>query len=63
LVCESGSRRAIWYCGSTGDLDHLDPDAVSNAILWRLKAASPVKTDFFIRAEITGFTEKKKEAK
>jgi hypothetical protein len=51
------------YANVLGDLDRLAPNAVSNAVVWRLKAASPVKTDFYIGAEITGFVDKKKEDK
>jgi hypothetical protein len=60
---KTGAGAVFEYTNLLGDLDHLAPDAVSNAVLWRLKAPSPVKTDFYIGAEITGFIDKKKETK
>jgi hypothetical protein len=45
------------YSSALGDLKALDPDAVTNAISWRLEAASPVKTNFHLGVSITGFTQ------
>ena len=46
------------YSHALCDLDRLDPGAVTSAVVWRLRAASPVTTDFYIGAEITGFIAK-----
>jgi hypothetical protein len=45
------------YSDALGDLDALAPEAVTNAVVWRLRAASPVKTDFHIGVDITGSAE------
>jgi len=54
---DTGVGAIFDYSDALGDLESLEPDAVTDAILWRLEAASPVKTDFYIGAEITGFVE------
>ncbi len=46
------------YSHALGDLDRLDPGAVTSAVVWRLRAASAVETDFYIGAEITGLVAK-----
>ncbi len=45
------------YSSALGDLKELEPDAVTNAISWKLEAASPVKTNFHLGVSITGFTQ------
>jgi len=60
---KNGVGATFDYANALGDLDSLAPDAVTNAVTWRLKAASPLKTDFYVAADITGFVEKKKEKK
>ena len=44
------------YSTALGDLPALEPGAVTNAIPWRLQAASAVKTNFHLGVEITGRT-------
>jgi len=60
---KTGVGAVFDYSKALGDLDSLPPDAVTNAIPWRLKAASSVKTDFYVGSEVTGSVEKKKESK
>lgn len=60
---KTGVGAVFDYSKALGDLDSLPPDAVTNAIVWRLKAASAVKTDFYVASEVTGSVEKKKESK
>lgn len=43
------------YAKALGDLKSLDPGAVTNAIPWKLEAASPVKTNFHLGVTISGF--------
>ncbi len=43
------------YSHALGDLDSLDPGAMTNAVPWKLEAASPVKTNFHLGVTITGF--------
>ncbi len=52
---KSGLGATFDYARALGDLDVLAPDAVTDAIVWRLRAPTAVKTDFHIGAEITGF--------
>lgn len=47
------------YSKALGDLDSLQPDAVTDAIPWKLEAASAVRTNFHLGTDITGFVEKK----
>ncbi|MGH9368400.1 MAG: sialidase family protein, partial [Thermoanaerobaculia bacterium] len=51
------------YSKALGDLEALEPDAVTDAVVWRLQAESPVKTDFHLGTEITGFVAKKEGKK
>lgn len=60
---KTGVGAVFDYSKALGDLDALAPDAVTNAVVWRLKAASAVKTDFYVASEVTGSVEKKKEPK
>jgi len=46
------------YSTALGDLQALESGAVTNAISWRLQAASAVKTNFHLGVEITGYTAK-----
>jgi hypothetical protein len=55
---EGGVGATFDYAHALGDLDRLDPGAVTSAVVWRLRAASPVKTDFHLGAEITGWVAK-----
>ena len=63
---KTGVGATFDYSKSLGDLGALAPDAVSDAIVWRLEAPSPVKTGFYVASEITGYVagrpEPKKEA-
>jgi len=47
------------YSKALGGLDALEPGAVTDALVWRLKAQSAMKTDFYLGTEITGFVTKK----
>ncbi|MEO8430652.1 MAG: exo-alpha-sialidase [Acidobacteriota bacterium] len=60
---KTGLGAVFDYSKTLGDLDALPPDAVTNALVWRLKASSNVKTDFYIGSVVTGSIEKKKESK
>ena len=51
------------YSKAIHDLDSLAPDAVTDAVVWRLKAPSPVKTSFHMGTEVSGFVAKKEEKK
>lgn len=51
------------YSKALGDQKALEPDAVTDALPWRLQAESAVKTDFYLGTEITGFVAKKEEKK
>jgi hypothetical protein len=55
---EKGVGAIFDYSKSLGDFEGLDPGAVTDAIRWRLQAASPVKTNFHLGVEITGYTSK-----
>ena len=46
------------YSKALGSLDALEPGGVTDAIVWRLRAESAVKTDFYLGTEITGFVPK-----
>ena len=59
----SGVGAVFDYAKALGDLDALAPDAVTDALVWRLEAASATKTDFYIGADITGFVAKSGERK
>jgi hypothetical protein len=56
---KTGVGATFDYSKALHDLDSLEPDAVTDAVLWRLKASSPVKTSFHVGVEITGFVAKK----
>ena len=47
------------YAKALGGLDALAPDAVTDAVVWKVQAESPVKTDFHIGTEIRGFVDRK----
>jgi len=51
------------YANALHDLESLDPGAVTDAVVWRLKVLNPSKTDFHFGVEIAGFIERKKEPK
>lgn len=55
---EKGVGAIFDYSKSLGDFEGLDPGAVTDAIPWRLQAASPVKTNFHLGVEITGYPNK-----
>ena len=52
---KTGVGATFDYAKALGDLGALAPDAVSDAIVWRLEAPSPVKTGFYVASEITGY--------
>lgn len=52
---KTGIGATFDYSNALHDLGALEPDAVTDAILWRLKAPSPVRTSFYLGVEITGF--------
>jgi len=56
---QTGIGATFDYSKALHDLEALEPETVTDAIVWRLKAASPVKTSFHIGTEITGFVAKK----
>ncbi len=60
---KSGVGATFDYSKALGGLDALEPEQVTDAIVWRFEAESPVKTDFFMGTEITGFVAKKEEKK
>jgi hypothetical protein len=51
------------YSKACGGLETLEPEAVTDAVVWRLQAESPVKTDFYLGTEIQGSVAKKEERK
>jgi hypothetical protein len=55
---KTGVGATFDYSKALHDLDSLEPDAVTDAVMWRFKAASPVKTNFYVGAAITGFIAK-----
>jgi hypothetical protein len=55
---KTGVGAAFDYSKALHDLESLEPEAVTDAILWRFKAASAVKTSFHFGAEITGYVAK-----
>lgn len=55
---KTGVGAVFDYTRTLGDLPVLEPGAVTSAIPWRLQAPSPVKTDFHLGVEITGYTQK-----
>ena len=50
------------YSKALGDLEALEPEATTNAVVWRLKVSSPARTDFHFGVDITGFVEETKES-
>jgi hypothetical protein len=56
---ETGVGATFDYSTALGDLESLEPDAVTSAITWRLQAVSAIKTSFHLGTEITGYVEKK----
>jgi hypothetical protein len=56
---KTGVGATFDYSKALHDLGSLEPEAVTDAILWRFKAASAVKTSFHVGADITGFVAKK----
>ena len=60
---KNGVGATFDYSKALHDLSRSGPDAVSDAIVWRLKAPSPVKTGFHIGTEVSGFVAKKDEKK
>ena len=55
---KSGVGATFDYSKALGGLTSLAPNAVTDAVPWRFQAESPVKTDFYMGAEITGFVAK-----
>ncbi|HEY3929100.1 MAG TPA: sialidase family protein [Candidatus Koribacter sp.] len=53
---KSGIGAVFDYATALGDLTALEPNAVTDAVPWHLKAASSVKTNFHLGVEITGYT-------
>jgi hypothetical protein len=51
---KTGEGATFDYSTALGDLESLEPDAVTSAITWRLQAASAIKTSFHLGTEITG---------
>jgi hypothetical protein len=60
---KTGVGATFDYSKALGGLEALEPDQVTDAIVWRFEAESPVKTDFFMGTQITGFVAKKEEKK
>ena len=58
---EKGIGATFDYTKALGGLEVLEPGAVTDAIVWKMQAESPVKTDFYIGAEVTGFVAATKE--
>jgi len=52
---KTGVGATFDYSKALGDVGALATDAVSDAIVWRLEAPSPVKTGFYVASEITGY--------
>ena len=55
---KTGIGATFDYSKALHDLESLEPEAVTDAILWRFKAASAVKTSFHVGAEISGYIAK-----
>ena len=55
---KTGVGATFDYSKALHDLESLEPEAVTDAVLWRFKAASAVKTSFHFGADITGFIAK-----
>jgi hypothetical protein len=55
---KQGVGAAFDYSRALGDLEALPPDGVTSAVLWKLQAASAVKTSFHVGADITGYVKK-----
>jgi len=55
---KSGVGATFDYSKALHDLESLEPEAVTDAVLWRFKAVSAVKTSFYFGADITGFIAK-----
>jgi hypothetical protein len=56
---KTGEGATFDYSAALGDLESLEPDAVTSAITWRLQAVSAIKTSFHLGAEIIGSVGKK----
>ena len=60
---EKGIGATFEYAKALGGLEVLEPDGVTDAIVWKLQAESPIRTDFYIGAEVTGFVPAKETKK
>jgi hypothetical protein len=56
---QTGVGATFDYSKALHDLESLEPEAVTDAVLWRFRAPSAVKTSFHVGADITGFVAKK----
>ena len=54
---------AVFEAGTGDAAQPLEPGAITDPILWRLKVLNPSKTDFHVGAEVSGFAAKKEEKK
>jgi hypothetical protein len=57
---KTGVGAVFDYSDAVRGSDALEPDAVTDAVLWRLKTSSPSATDFHLGLEVTGSVEEKK---
>ena len=60
---KTGVGAVFDYSKALGDLDVLEPDAVTDAIEWKIKTASPVQTNFHLGTVITGFVDSRSQEK
>ena len=60
---KTGVGATFDFSKTLGDLGALAPDAVSDAVVLRLEAPSPVKTSFYVASEITGYVAGRPTAK
>ncbi len=60
---KTGVGATFDYAKSLGGLDALEPDAVTDAVVWRVQVESAVKTDLHMGTEIRGFVDRKGEKK
>ena len=56
---KSGVGATFDYSKALSGLQALEPDAITDAIPWKLRAESAVKTDFYLGTEVSGFVAKK----
>lgn len=56
---KTGDGAIFDYANALRDLPHLPPGAVTEAIIWRVKAVSRTKSNFSFDVDVTGFVQNK----